>query len=138
MKNKLVQAAILGFGVAAGTVATVGLYEVLTPSAHIEVSAEGTSILSGTFTTPDPLHPAAGSFTVLSDGKGGRSLVLSEDFSIVAAPDPHIRVNGKVIAKVVNVTGAQSYPIPNFIGDIETVTAWCEIADISLGNTTFN
>ena len=119
-------------------VAVVGLYEVLTPSAHVETTKGGTVLVSGDFVTPDPLHPASGSFEIVSDGNGGRIIRLSDDFSIVAAPDPHIRVNGVVIAKVVNVKGAQEYHIPNFIGDIETVHAWCEIADISLGNTVFN
>ena len=136
--NKLVLAGIIAASVAGGTLATVGLYEVLTPSAHIETTVEGTSIASGTFVTPDPTHPASGSFEIISDGSGGRLIKLNEDFSIVAAPDPHIRINGKVIAKVTNVKGSSVYPIPNFIGEIEEVHAWCEIADVSLGNTVFN
>ena len=119
---------------AIAVVAVIGLYEKLTPSAHVETTSGGTVLVEGTFETPDVAHPAAGGFTIVSDGKGGRLIRLDSDFSIVAAPDPHIRVNGKVIAKVVNVKGAQEYPVPNFVGDIESVHAWCEIANISLGN----
>ena len=124
----------MAFAAGAAVIGVVGLYEVATPSAHVEVSQGGTVLASGDFVTPDVAHPAAGSFEIVSDGKGGRLIRLSDDFSIVAAPDPHIRVNGKVIAKVVNVKGAQEYPIPNFVGDVTSVHAWCEIADISLGN----
>ena len=124
----------MAFAAAAAVIAVIGIYEVATPSAHVETTTGGTVIVSGVFETPDVAHPAAGGFEIVSDGKGGRLIRLDSDFSIVAAPDPHIRVNGKVIAKVVNVKGAQEYPIPNFVGDIESVHAWCEIADISLGN----
>jgi hypothetical protein len=127
---------LIAMGVSAfiAVIAVIGLYEVLTPSAHVETTSGGTVIASGKFVTPDPTHPAAGGFSIVSDGKGGRIIRLDDDFSIVAAPDPHIRVNGKVIAKVVNVKGAQEYPVPNFVGDIESVHAWCEIANVSLGN----
>ena len=124
----------MGVSALAAVIAVIFIYEVATPSAHIETSSGGTVIVEGVFETPDPAHPAAGGFEIVSDGNGGRLIRLMDDFSIVAAPDPHIRVNGKVIAKVVNVKGAQEYPIPNFVGDIESVHAWCEIADISLGN----
>ena len=125
----------MGVSAAIAVVAVIGLYEVATPSAHVEASTAGTVLVSGDFVTPDPTHPAAGGFEIVSDGKGGRFINLDSDFSIVAAPDPHIRVNGKVIAKVVNVKGAQTYPIPNFVGEIKSVHAWCEIANVSLGNT---
>ena len=134
MRTLIIAAVAAAFGV----LGTIGLYEKLTPSAHIEKTAQGEVIASGKFVTPDPTHPASGTFQIVSDGQGGRVFQTNEDFSIVAAPDPHIRVNGKVIAKVVNVKGVNEFPVPNFIGDIETVHAWCEIANVSLGNTELN
>ena len=129
IKSIILGAAMLG----AGALGTVALYEVATPGAHIELSVQGTELHTGTFVTPDPTHPAAGTFQIVSDGNGGRVIQTNADFSIVNAPDPHFRVNGKVIAKIVNVKGINEYPIPNFIGDIESVHAWCEIADVNLG-----
>ena len=123
----------MGFAAAVAVIAVIGVYEVATPGAHVEKSATGTVIVAGEFKTPDPTHPASGTFQILSDGKGGRVLQTNEDFSIVNAPDPHFRINGKVIAKVENVKGVNEYAIPNFIGEIKTVHAWCEIADVNLG-----
>ena len=134
----------MGVSAAIAVISVIFLYEVLTPSAHVETTTGGTVIVEGTFKTPrlpgdieDVAHPASGGFEVVSDGKGGRLIRLADDFSIVAAPDPHLRVNGKVIAKIVNPKGAQEYSIPNFIGEIDTIHAWCEIADVNLGDTVY-
>ena len=131
---------LIAMGVSAfiAVIAVIGFYEVATPSAHVEKTAVGTVIASGEFVTPDPTHPASGTWQILSDGKGGRVLQTNEDFSIVAAPDPHFRVNGKVIAKIENVKGVNEYAIPNFVGDIKEVHAWCEIANVNLGTGVFN
>lgn len=107
----------------------------LTPPAVVVMEAAGETILMGAFETPDIAHPAGGMFKIVATEGGERRINISADFHIAHAPDPHIRINGVVIAKVANYEGAQSYPIPNFImEDIMEVTIWCEIADISLGN----
>lgn len=124
----------MGAGMMLGALMTIGIYELATPEAKIVLEAQGTVIEMGSIETPDAAHPAGGSYEIVVTEGGMRAIKLSSDFHIVHAPDPHVRVNGKVIAKVVNYEGAQSYPIPNFIGDVESVNIWCEIADISLGN----
>ena len=118
-----------------GAVLYVAADTILTPKATVIDEVAGTELNMGTITGPDVAHPAGGSFTIVATEGGMRSINFSDDFNIVHAPDPHVRINGKVIAKVVNYEGAQSYPIPNFIAeDIKVVSIWCEIADISLGD----
>ena len=113
----------------------LGFDKVVTPKATVITEVAGTELLMGTLETPDPLHPAQGMFKIVASEGGMRTIEFSDSFAIAHAPDPHVRINGKVIAKVVNYEGAQAYPIPNFIDeDIMSVTIWCEIADISLGN----
>lgn len=105
------------------------------PAAETGPSPAGTVLLAGVFETPDPTHPASGSFSVVSDGNGGRTLHLSEDFSIVAgAPEPRIRVNRTIIATPRKPKGAQAYLIPESIGRIKKVDAWCEAFSVPLAN----
>ena len=131
MKNTLIGLA----GFILGIIAYVTFFSLTTEKATVITEVAGTELLSGTFETPDVAHPSTGSFTIVATEGGMRAIKISDDFTIVHAPDPHVRVNGKVIAKVVNYEGSQVYPIPNFIAeDITSVAIWCEIADISLGN----
>ena len=134
---KLILGAVVG-----AILATLGAMFVysdkFTPSAHIERTTEGTVLTSGTFYDNDPTHPATGSFEIVSDGKGDRWINFSEDFSIAKAPDPHLRVNGKIIART-GWEGEQSFPIPNFISeDIESVIVWCEKFDVGLAKSNLN
>ena len=122
-----------------GVIAGIGGYiffdNVLTPDATVIEAVEGVELYSGSFMDADPAHKAKGSFTIVADGMGGRTIMLSNDFQVANAPDPHVRINGKVIAKN-NWMGGQVFNIPNFIAeDIEDVQIWCEIADISLAKS---
>ena len=118
-----------------GIIAYVTFFSLTTEKATVITEEAGTELLAGTIEDADLAHPANGMFTIVATEGGMRSINFGDAFAIVHAPDPHVRINGKVIAKVVNYEGAQSYPIPNFIGEeITSVTIWCEIADISLGN----
>ncbi len=129
MKNILTNVAFFLLGI----VAYVGFFSLTTEKATVIEEVAGTELLSGTFVDADLAHPASGMFTIVATEGGMRAIEIDSTFAIVHAPDPHVRVNGKVIAKVVNYEGAQVYPIPNFIAeDIESVTIWCEIADIPL------
>ena len=127
------------FGAVLATLGAMFVYsDAFTPSAHIERSTEGTVLVSGEFFDNDPTHPASGSFEIVSDGKGDRWINFSEDFSIAKAPDPHLRVNGVIIART-GWEGKQSFPVPNFITDeIESVIVWCEKFDVGLAKSTLN
>ena len=122
-----------------GMIVGIGGYiyfdNVLTPDATVIEAMEGEILYEGMFMDADPAHKAMGKFVILADGMGGRSIMLSNDFMVANAPDPHVRINGKVIAKN-NWKGGQSFAIPNFIAeDIMDVQIWCEIADISLAKS---
>ena len=122
-------------GLAIGVFGYIAFDKVLTPDATVIEAVEGEMLYSGTFMDADPAHAATGSFTIVGDGMGGRKIMLSNDFQVANAPDPHIRINGKVIAKN-HWMGGQVFYIPNFIAeDIEDVQIWCEIADISLAKS---
>ncbi len=131
---------ILGFLL--GAVLSVGGYiyfdNVLTPDATVIEAVEGEELLSGTFSDADPAHKASGSFTINSDGMGGRVIVLSNDFLVANAPDPHVKINGTLIAK--NFwKGGQVFYIPNLIDeDITEVKIFCAIAGIDLAVSTIN
>ncbi len=123
-------------GLIGGVILGVGSYiffdNVLTPDATVIEEVQGVVLYEGEFKDADPAHKASGSFTIVADGKGGRTIMLSNDFQVANAPDPHVRINDKVIAKN-SWKGGQTFSIPNFIGeDIESVKIWCEIADIAL------
>ena len=133
MKNALL--------VAIGLIVGIGGYiyfdNVLTPDATVIEAVQGEVLLEGDFMDADPAHQASGSFTIVGDGMGGRTIMLSNDFQVANAPDPHVRINDKVIAKN-DWKGGQTFAIPNFIGEeIESVKIWCEVADISLAESTF-
>ena len=122
-----------------GVVVGVGGYiffdNVLTPDATVIDEVQGVELYSGDLMDADPAHKAKGSFTIVADGMGGRTIMLSNDFEVANAPDPHVRINGKVVAKN-NWMGGQVFSIPNFIAeDIMDVQIWCEIADISLAKS---
>ena len=120
-------------GVIAGVLGYIVFDTVLTPDAVVIEEVQGVTLLEGVFMDADPAHKATGSFTIVADGMGGRTIMLSNDFTVANAPDPHVRINGKVIAKNM-FQGGQTFPVPNFIGaDITEVTIWCEIADVALG-----
>ena len=122
-------------GLVIGVLGYITFDTVLTPDATVIEEAQGVVLYSGDFMDADPAHKATGSFTIVSDGMGGRKIMLSNDFQVANAPDPHIRINGKVIAKN-HWMGGQVFYIPNFIAeDIEDVQIWCEIADISLAKS---
>ena len=134
MKNSLL--GLIG-GLVIGVFGYIVFDHVLTPDAAIIEAVEGEVLLEGKFMDADAAHVATGSFTITGDGMGGRMIMLSNSFSVVNAPDPHVRINGKVIAKNKHL-GGQTFAIPNFIGeDIEAVQIWCEIADIPLAQSTF-
>ncbi len=111
---------------------------VLTPDAVVIEEVVGTELYSGTFSDADPAHQASGSFTIVSDGDGGREIMLGNDFLVANAPDPHVYINGVKIAK--NFwKGGQVFDIPNFISeDITEVKIFCEIAGIDLAVSTIN
>ena len=122
-------------GVVAGVFGYITFDKYATPDATVIEAVEGEVLYSGTFMDADPAHAAVGSFTIVADGMGGRKIMLSNDFMVANAPDPHVRLNGKVIAKN-NWKGGQVFNIPNFIAeDIMDVQIWCEIADISLAKS---
>ena len=122
-------------GVVAGVFGYISFDKYATPDATVIEAVEGEVLYSGTFMDADPAHTAMGSFEIVGDGMGGRKIMLSNDFMVANAPDPHVRINGKVIAKN-NWKGGQVFNIPNFIAeDIEDVQIWCEIADISLAKS---
>ena len=123
-------------GLVAGLILGIGGYiyfdNVLTPDATVIEAMEGEVLYQGEFMDADPAHKAMGSFMIKGDGMGGRFIELSNDFQVANAPDPHVRINDKVIAKN-NWKGGQSFAIPNFIGEeIKSVKIWCEIANIAL------
>ena len=122
-------------GLALGLVLGIGGYiyfdAVLTPDAIVIEEAQGEVLRMGEFMDADPAHKAMGSYVIKSDGMGGRFIEFSNDFQVANAPDPHVRINDKVIAKKM-WKGGESFPVPNFIGEVESVKIWCEIADIAL------
>ena len=129
------KALLVGIGVIGGVFGYIFFDNVLTPDATVIEEVMGTELYSGTFCDADPAHKAKGSFTIVADGMGGRTIMLSNDFEVANAPDPHVRINGKVVAKN-NWKGGQVFNIPNFIAeDIKDVQIWCEIADISLAKS---
>ena len=122
-------------GLVIGVLGYIGFDKYATPDATVIEAVEGVELYSGTFMDADAAHKAMGSFTIVADGMGGRTIMLSNDFEVANAPDPHVRINGKVIAKN-NWKGGQLFAIPNFIAeDIKDVQIWCEIADISLAKS---
>ena len=122
-------------GVVIGIGSYIGFDKYATPDATVIEAAEGVVLYSGDFMDADPLHAATGSFKIKADGMGGRIIELSNDFTVANAPDPHVRLNGKVIAKN-NWKGGQVFAVPNFISeDIKDVQIWCEIADVSLAKS---
>ena len=122
------------FGLLIGVFGYIYFDTKLTPPATVIEESIGVELLGGTIHDGDIAHPANGSFTIVASEGGGRSINFSDDFAIVNAPDPHVRINNVIVAKVVNYEGAQSYHIPNFIlEDIHSVHIWCEVADIALG-----
>ena len=129
-------------GLLAGLIIGIGGYiyfdAVLTPDGVKIEAVQGTELYSGTFSDADPAHTAGGSFSIIATGDGGRAIVLSDDFYVANAPDPHIQINGKLISKN-EYKGGQSYPIPNTIGeDIVEVNIFCKIAGINLALGTIN
>ena len=122
-------------GIAIGIFGYIVLDNVLTPDATVIEEVQGVVLYEGEFMDADPAHKAMGSFSIVADGMGGRTIMLSNDFEVANAPDPHVRINGKVVAKN-NWKGGQVFNIPNFIAeDIKDVQIWCEIADISLAKS---
>ena len=131
MKNFLLVLA----GVCAGLIGYVIFDGILTPDATVIEAVEGKVLYSGDFEDADPAHRAKGSFKIVADGMGGRMIQLSNDFQVANAPDPHVRLNGKVIAKNM-FKGGQVFNVPNFISeDIMDVQIWCEIANVSLAKS---
>ena len=129
-------------GLLAGLLLGAGGYiifdTVATPDGTVIEAVEGAELYSGTFSDADPAHVAGGSFVIKADGKGGRFIQLSDDFYVVNAPDPHIEINGQLIAKN-KYKGGQVYFIPNTVSeDIESVHIFCKIAGIKLGLGTIN
>ena len=124
-------------GVVLGSTGYIGFDYAITPDATVIEEAEGVLLLEGTFYDADVAHKASGSFAIQADGMGGRTIMLSNDFQVANAPDPHVYVNGEKIAK--NFwKGGQVFDIPNFISeDITEVKIFCEIAGIDLGLTEF-
>ena len=126
-------------GLLAGLVIGIGGYiffdSVLTPDAVVIEGAKGDTLYFGDFYDADPLHKATGSFTIHSDGMGGRVIMLSNDFMVANAPDPHVMINGMLIAK--NAwQGGQIFHIPNLVGErITEVKIFCKIAGIDLAKS---
>ena len=122
-------------GVAIGVFGYITFDNVLTPDAVVIEAVEGVQLASGDFYDADPAHKAKGSFTIVSDGMGGRTIMLSNDFEVANAPDPHVYVNGEKIAK--NFwKGGQVFDVPNYISeDITDVKIFCEIAGIDLAKS---
>ncbi len=129
---------LLGFVL--GAVIALGGYiyfdAVLTPDAVVIEEVVGTTLLEGDFMDADPAHKAKGSFTIVSDGMGGRQIMLSNDFEVANAPDPHVTINGEIIAKNMFM-GGQVFDVPNFVSeDITEVSIYCKIAGINLAVST--
>ncbi len=123
-------------GVVVGVLGYITFDKVATPDAVVIEEVMGTELYSGTFMDADPLHKAMGSFTIVADGMGGRQIMLSNDFEVANAPDPHVMINGLLVAKN-NWKGGQVFPISNIIEkDIKDVRIWCEIAGIDLAHST--
>ena len=123
-----------------GVIVGVGGYiffdNVLTPDAVVIEAVEGVTLVEGDFMDADPAHKAKGSFTIASDGMGGRVIMLSNDFEVANAPDPHVKIDGVLVAKN-NWKGGQTFHIPNFISeDINEVVIFCQIAGINLATST--
>ena len=124
------------FGLVVGVGGYIFFDGVLTPDATVIDAVEGTELYSGTFMDADPLHKAMGSFTITADGMGGRMIMLSNDFMVANAPDPHVMINGTLIAKNM-FQGGQVFPIPNLIDEhIDDVRIFCEIAGVDLAHST--
>ena len=122
-------------GVVIGIGGYIGLDKALTPDAVVIEAVEGEVLYSGDFMDADPLHAAKGSFAIKSDGMGGRIIELSNDFEVANAPDPHVKINGTLIAKN-NWKGGQVFNIPNLIDeDIKEVVIFCKIAGINLATS---
>ena len=122
-----------------GLVVGIGGYiffdNILTPDATVIEEAAGTKLYTGSFMDADPLHKAKGGFTIYADGKGGRFIMLSNDFQVANAPDPHVKINGVLIAKN-SWMGGQVFPIPNLIEeDVMDVRIFCKIAGIDLAHS---
>ncbi len=129
-----------GLLVLIGAIVGIGGYlafdKIATPDAVIIEEVMGTELYSGTFMDADPLHKAMGSFTIVADGMGGREIMLRNDFEVANAPDPHVMINGLLVAKN-NWKGGQVFPISNIIEEnIKDVRIWCEIAGIDLAHST--
>ena len=122
-------------GAAIGVFGYITFDNVLTPDAVVIEAVEGVQLASGDFYDADPAHKAKGSFTIVSDGMGGRTIMLSNDFEVANAPDPHVYVNGEKIAK--NFwKGGQVFDVPNYISeDVTDVKIFCEIAGIDLAKS---
>ena len=133
MKKQLLT---LILGLAIGVFGYVFFDTVLTPDAVVIDEVMGTELYSGTFSDADPAHKAMGSFTIVADGMGGRSIMLSNDFMVANAPDPHVKINGMLIAKNM-FKGGQVFPISNLISeDIHDVRIFCNIAGVDLAHST--
>ncbi len=128
---------LLGFaaGLIVGIFGYITFDKVATPDAVVIEEVMGTELYSGTFMDADPLHKAMGGFTIVADGMGGRQIMLSNDFEVANAPDPHVQINGMLIAKN-NWKGGQVFHIPNLIDeDITDVRIFCKIAGIDLAHS---
>lgn len=135
--TKLKTVAIAAVASLFSVIGYIAFDNVLTPDAVVIESVEGTLLYDGVFTDADPAHKAKGSFSIVSDGMGGRSIMLGNDFEVANAPDPHVYINGEKIAK--NFwKGGQVFNVPNYISeDISEVKIFCEIAGINLAVSTF-
>ena len=124
--------ALVLVGVVVGVLGYITFDNVLTPDAVVIEAVQGEVLYTGEFSDADPAHKAKGSYTIVGNGMGGREIMLSNDFEVANAPDPHVYVNGEKIAK--NFwKGGQVFEIPNFISeDISEVKIFCEIAGIDL------
>ena len=125
---------LLGFvsGLIVGVFGYLHFDENVTPDGVVIEAAKGEVLYAGTFADADAAHTAQGSFKIVSTGDGGRAIYLSDDFMIVGAPDPHVEINGQLIAKTTH-GGAQFYPIPNTVEEgVTSVNIFCKIAGINL------
>ncbi len=103
-------------------------------------SASADALRSGTFTGENG-HAVTGSVTI-EGTDGAYSIVLGEDFTLDAAPDPTIAFSDGsgdaptvILGPVASATGSQSYDLPEGIdpATIQTVWVWCEEFTVSLG-----
>ena len=130
------KALLVIIGMAIGVIGYIGFDNILTPDAVVIEAVEGVVLTQGDFMDADPAHKAKGSFTIASDGMGGRVIMLSNDFEVANAPDPHVKIDGVLVAKN-NWKGGQTFHIPNFISeDISEVVIFCQIAGINLATST--